>query len=175
MKVTTPKFRVNFPAVFTARRNELNGQDEFGLVMLFDKDTDLSVLKAAAKEAADKKWGDKRPRNMRSPFRDGDVEREGKEGYENTIFVNTKSKMRPGVVDENLQTILDENEVYSGCYARATVSAYAYDRAGNAGVAFGLMNVQKLGDGEPLSSRVRAEDDFVAVGTTKTADTGDDF
>jgi hypothetical protein len=40
------------------------------------------------------------------------------------------------------------------------MNAYAYDVSGNRGVSFGLGNVQKVADGEALSSRTTAEDDF---------------
>jgi hypothetical protein len=71
--------------------------------------------------------------------------------------------MQPGLVDQNLQRIISTDDFYSGCYARATITAYGYDKAGNKGVAFGLQNVQKLADGERFSGRTAAEDDFEAV------------
>ncbi|UOF83059.1 hypothetical protein [Caudoviricetes sp.] len=177
--VTTPKFRVSYPAVFKARTNDLNGKDEYGLVALFPKDADLSVLKAAAQEAIEKKWGkdkSKWPSNRRNPFRDQkEKEKDGRLplGHEEgAIFINLKSQQRPGVVDQSLSPILDELEFYSGCWARASVRAYAYDQKGNKGVSFGLINVQKVSDGDPLGGRSRPEDDFTPIknesGTTPT-------
>ena len=58
---------------------------------------------------------------------------------------------------------LDQTEVYSGCYGRISVNFYGYNSNGNRGVAAGLGNIQKLKDGEALSSRTNAEDDFEAV------------
>ena len=40
---------------------------------------------------------------------------------------------------------------------------FSYNSNGNRGVAAGLGNIQKLKDGEALSSRTNAEDDFEAV------------
>ena len=65
--------------------------------------------------------------------------------------------------------ILDQSEVYSGCYGRVSITFYAYNSNGNKGVAAGLGNVQKLKDGEPLGSRANAKDEFEAV------DAEDDF
>jgi hypothetical protein len=45
---------------------------------------------------------------------------------------------------------------------------YSFNTNGNKGIAFGLNNLQKIRDGEPLGSRSRAEDDFAA-------DEDDDF
>lgn len=165
--IITPKFRVSYPNVFRARKNDLNGKDEYSIVALFPKGTDLSALKKAASEAAKEKWGDKIPTNLRSPFRDqAEKEKDGKlpEGYEaGAIFISMKSTQRPGLVDGNRQPVIDENDFYAGCFARAQVRAYAYEQKGNRGVAFGLQNLQKMGEGDPLSSRVKAEDAFEAV------------
>lgn len=66
-------------------------------------------------------------------------------------------------MDENVSPILDRSEVYSGCYARVSLSFYAFNTNGNKGVACGLGNIQKIRDGEPLGAgRVSAESDFGA-------------
>ena len=41
--------------------------------------------------------------------------------------------------------------------------AFTYDTKGNKGVSFGLNNVQKVKDDEPLGNFSRAEDDFDEV------------
>ena len=67
--------------------------------------------------------------------------------------------------------ITDPLQVYSGCYVRASINFYPFNVNGNKGVAAGLSNVQFWCDGEPLTSRVRAEDEFDAL----DADDDDDF
>jgi hypothetical protein len=65
-----------------------------------------------------------------------------------------------------LQDIIanDETEVYSGAWYRAQVRAFAYENAGNKGVSFGLQNVQKLRDDDPLGSgRIPASKAFEPV------------
>lgn len=99
-----------------------------------------------------------------------DTERPDDEAYANCYFLNANSKNKPGVVDKNVQPVLDATEVYSGCYARLTLNFYAYSASGNKGIACGLGNVQKLEDGEPLGGFTRAEDDFDSVETAE-----DDF
>lgn len=161
-KVLTPKFRVSFPAVFVPRAAMDGAEPKYSVVMLFPKTADLSKLKAIAKQALVEKWGDKIPKDLRSPFRDGN-EKE-LDGYADCIFITASSKMKPGLVDGQKQEIISADEFYAGCYARATVNAYAYDRNGNRGVSFGLQNIQKLEEGEPFSGRTRPEDDFDAIG-----------
>lgn len=161
--VMTPKFRVSFANVFRPGRPLQEGAPpKYGLTMLFDAGTDLNELKKAAEQAVKDKWGDKPPKLLRSPFRDqGEKEFEGY--VEGAVFINATSQQKPGLVDENVQSIIDESEFYSGCYARATIRAFAYDKGGNRGVAFGLQNVQKLADGDPLGGRTPASADFEPV------------
>ena len=83
--------------------------------------------------------------------------------YKGCYFFNANSRQAPQVVDKQVQPILDQTEVYSGCYGRISVNFYGYNSNGNRGVAAGLGNIQKLKDGEALSSRTNAEDDFEAV------------
>lgn len=166
-KVLTPEFRVSFPAVFTPRSAMDNAEPKYSVVMLFPKSADLSKLKAIAKAAIVEKWGDKIPKDLRSPFRDGDDKE--LDGYAGHIFITASSKMKPGLVNGNREAIINVDEFYAGCYARATVNAFAYDRNGNRGVAFGLQNIQKLREGEPFSGKTKPEDDFDAVSDATTA------
>lgn len=39
--------------------------------------------------------------------------------------------------------------MYSGVYGRASINFYAFNSNGNKGIACGLNNLQKIGDGEP--------------------------
>lgn len=168
--LNTPRFRVSYPNVFKARKNDLNGKDEFSVVAVFPKGADLSSLKKAAEQAiVDKLGADKSkwPKGLRSPFRDqAEREKDGKlpDGYEaGAIFINLKATQRPGVVDQNVQDIIEERNFYAGCWAIANVRAYYYDQKGNKGVSFGLQNIQKVADGEPLGGSVRPTDAFKPV------------
>lgn len=186
MSVMTPNFRVSYPNVLKAKKNELNGQDEYSLVALFPKRTDLSALKKAALEAAIEKFGEDQKKwpTMRTPFRDQSEkakmdEATGKkvlpQGHEDgAFFINLKSKQKPGVVNERVEDIINEADFYAGCWARATVNAYGYDNKGNRGVAFGLQHVQKVKDGDPLGSRVKVQDAFTPIeGAGASAGSGD--
>lgn len=171
-KVVTPKFRVSFPAIFKPKAFDTSQEAKYSLTMLFDEDIDLAKpadgqnnsLKRAAFNAAAEKWGPdkaKWPKGLRMPFRDGNEK--SSTGYEGTIFVNASSKTQPGLVDKNLRPILNETDFYAGCYARAEVIAYAYDKMGNKGIGFSLQNIQKLEDGEPFSGRKAASSVFDKV------------
>ena len=124
----------------------------------------LDAIKAI-KEDPDslKLWGvTKAPANLKMAFRDGDTDREDDPAYANCYFLNANSAQKPGLVDAEVKPILDPFEVYSGCYGRASINVFAYNhKAGGKGIGFGLNNIQKLRDGEPLGgARSKAEDDF---------------
>lgn len=168
LKAVTPPFRVSFPAVFEA--SSYQGSDpKYSVVMLFypDKFTDadkrawaaVQAIADAASKDMFKKLVKDLPGNFKKPLRDG-AEKAHLDGYgEGMVFGTASSKQRPGLVDRERQPILAEDEFYPGCWARATVTAYPYDNIGK-GVAFGLHNLQKLGDDDNFTGRVAAEDDF---------------
>ena len=104
---------------------------------------------------------------LKTPLRDGDLERPDDEAYADSYFLNANSTTAPGVVDADLNEILDHTEVYSGCYARVSLTFYAYNTGTAKGIACGLNNIMKLADGEPLGGRMKAADDF--------ADDNDDY
>ena len=168
-KVTTGKVRLSYAHIFEPHAME--GQEpKYSVSVIIDK-KDVETLKAI-KEATDQakkdgvgKWGGKIPGNLKTPLRDGDAERPDDEAYAGCYFLNASSKNKPGVVDQNVQPVLDPTEVVSACYARLTLNFYAYNASGNKGVACGLGNIQKLEEGEPLGGFSRAEDDFDSVET----------
>lgn len=99
---------------------------------------------------------------LKTPLRDGDLERPDDPAYANAYFINANSATAPGIVDADRQPILERSEVYSGVYGRASINLYAFNSNGNKGIACGLNNLQKIRDGEPLGGKSRAEDDFAS-------------
>lgn len=172
-KVTTGKVRLSYCHLFEPHAMEGNEPKYSTAILIDKKDTStINAIKEAielAKKNGVSKWGGKVPPTLKTPLRDGDEERPDDEAYEGCYFLNANSKQRPGVVDQDVQPILDATEVYSGCYGRLTLNFYAYNANGNKGIAAGLGNVQKLEDGEPLGGTSRAEDDF---GTVESSDEG---
>lgn len=168
LKAVTPPFRVSFPSIFEASSYQ-GGEPKYSIVMLFYPknftEADKAAFKAieAVADAASKEQFKKLvkdlPSNFKKPLKDG-AEKDHLEGYgSGVIFATASSKMRPGLVDRNKQPILSEEDFYPGCWARATITAYAYNNVGK-GVAFGLHNIQKLGDDTNFTGRVSAEKDF---------------
>lgn len=97
---------------------------------------------------------------IKTPLRDGDKERPDDEIYRGCYFINANSSTAPGIVDKDVNPILDHSEVYSGCKGRVSITFYAFNNSGNRGIACNLNNLQKWSDGEPLGSKASAEADF---------------
>ena len=98
--------------------------------------------------------------SIKTPLRDGDVERPDDPAYAGCYFINAISSTAPGIVDADLNPVLTRSEVYSGVYGRASISLYAFNLNGNRGIACFLNNLQLIRAGEPLSGTASAESDF---------------
>jgi ssDNA-binding protein len=166
-KCMTPEFRVSFPAVFKPKAFK-NQEPKYSVVMLFNKKTDLKELKRAYMNAGIEKWGPdqkKWPVFKNPTFRNGD-EKQDVQGYPGTIFVTASSKQPPGIINQRKEDIISEQEFYAGCYARATLIAFAYGNPKEGipyGISFSLQNLQKLRDGDKFSGRRDAADEFDEV------------
>lgn len=146
------------------------GKPKYSVSLIIPKNDTVTIdkikkaIQAAYEEGQSKLKGNGKtvpPLNaIKTPLRDGDVERPDDEAYRNAYFINANSTTKPGVVDADRQPILDTSELYSGIYGRASINFYAFNTNGNKGIACGLNNLQKLRDGEPLGGKSSAEDDF---------------
>lgn len=181
-RVVTGRVRFSYFNALAARKNELSGKDEFSTQVLVPKsDTEtVSALKAAAKAALAAKFGDKIPKNVRNPLRDGDTETKqdgsplGQE-YAGCYFFNAKSSTKPGAVDAHGHDLIGAQDIVSGDFGRVSLNAYAYSQAGNNGVSFGLNNILLLQKGDPLGgTRPTAASDFGLGGGSSAAKSFDE-
>ena len=123
-----------------------------------------AAIEAAYKEGETKLKGNGKSipslESLKTPLRDGDIDRPDDSAYENTYFINANSTTAPGIVDADCNPVLNRSEVYSGVYGRASITFYAFNSNGNRGIACGLQNLQLIRDGEPLGGKASAESDF---------------
>jgi hypothetical protein len=166
-KVVTGKVRFSYANVFDPKSVN-GGEEKYSVSIIIPKSDQktLSTIQAAIQQAKLEgiyKFGGKIPESLKLPLHDGDFDRPEDEAYRESYYLNAISKDKPGVVDKNVQPILEPSEFYSGCYGRASLSFYAFNQNENQGIACGLQNLQKLSEGEPLTGRSRPEEDFTAV------------
>lgn len=162
----TPTCRLSFAQGLFHPRSQNGGAEKHGCTLIFPKTTDRAPFDDALRAAITQEWGEKgleKVRNgiIKTPFLDG----AGKEARNKTtgelhagmgpdvFFIRpTANKDRPPVVRYRSPTIpATEEEVYSGCYGFAVLTAFAWhnDSSGD-GVSFGIAYFQKTADGERI-------------------------
>lgn len=175
--ITGPKTRWSYANVWDPKSIN-GGTPKYSVSLIIPKSDVVTVKKieaaiqAAYEEGESKLKGNGKSvpslKVLKTPLRDGDLERPDDAAYADSYFINANSASAPGIVDADRQPILERSEVYSGVYGHASINFYAFNSNGNKGIACGLNNLQKIADGESLGGKSRAEDDFAT-------DDDDDF
>ncbi len=167
--ITGPDTRWSYANVWEAKSIN-GGTPKYSVSLIIPKtDTKTVARVKAAIEAAYREGEAKLKGNgksvppfsaIKTPLRDGDIERPDDPAYTNSYFINANASTAPGIVDADRNAIISRSEVYSGVFGRASINFYAFNSNGNKGIACGLNNLQKVRDGEPLGGKAKAEDDF---------------
>lgn len=169
-KIVLKNVRVSYLNVFKPRAMQEGQEPKFSAQIIMDKNhPQLKEFNAAVLEVAKEKFsklivGNKIPSKLKTPLRDGDEEYTAAEDlavYGGKYFFNANNTRRPVTIDRLKNQIAEEDNVlYSGCYCNVIVELFAYDTAGNKGVAASLGGVQFIRDGEALGGRGVTVDDF---------------
>lgn len=181
-KVVTGKVRFSYCHIFEPQPDQDGGDPKYSVTLLIPKNdkATLGKIKAAMAEAREKfcqrNGAAALPANPVHTLHDGDGQRPNGGDFapecKGCYVITVSSKQKPKVVDSSRNEILDAQEVYSGCYGRASINFYGYNSRGRKGISAGLLAVQKLHDGEPFGT-VGSADDFNDDYTEIGAD--DDF
>ena len=168
--ITGKRTRWSYVNVWEPKSLNENMPAKYSISLIIPKDDLVTVnkiksaIEAAYIEGESKLKGNSRvlpPLSaIKSPLRDGDIEKPSDPAYANAYFINANSATQPGIVDADCNPILVRSEVYSGVYGRASISFYAFNSNGNRGIACGLNNLQKISEGAALGSKASAESDF---------------
>lgn len=170
--VTTDRARLSFTHLFEPYANNPGQDPKYSVTVLVPK-SDIATkqridaaITAAKQQGITKCWNGVMPPMVATAVHDGDGVRPngeafGEECRGHWVFT-ASSKQAPQVVDLNLNPIINQTDVYSGCFARVCVNFFPYNSNGKRGVGIGLNAVQKLEDGEPLGGRVSAAEAFGA-------------
>jgi hypothetical protein len=165
IKVVTGKVRFSYVNVFTPLPSEDNRPPKYSICLLIPKEDEETVnaINLAVhdiKHANKHIWEGVIPEDLKGGLRDGDLEKNDP-AYDNHYFINATSTTKPHVVYEDLQTIKNPFEFYSGCYGRAAITFYAHNSYGGAGVGCTINNLMKIADGERLGGGSSPAEDFV--------------
>lgn len=167
-KVITGKVRLSYPHLFTPKAANENAEPKYSASLIIPKSDTKTLEKIekaieTAKQEGIGKFGGKIPAVLKEPLRDGDAERPDDPAYADSYFLNASSKNAPGVIDQSKRKLTSDDDIYAGCYVRASLNFYAFNASGNRGIAVGLNNVQKWADGERLSGGASADEDFDVI------------
>lgn len=176
---TVVKCRLAYANVWEPRVNTLtpNAEPKYSAVLLIDKRDQASIDRLhkavdAAIKAGKAKLANARgevPTNLHLPMRDADAENKENDGYAGHYFINATNTRKPQIVDRQVAPILEQDEVYSGCYCNVSINCWAYAVNGNKGISVSLGNIQKIRDGEHFRGG-RAEDDFEPLSDDEETD-----
>jgi hypothetical protein len=167
--LNTPEATLSFP-VFKAPRPQggvMGGKMVYSCSLLFDKKAQASaeykaMQQACIKAAKDKFGADIKLATLTLPFRNAGEKEYA--GYEDGFtYISPWSEQRPGIVDHNVEDILDVGGVYAGMKVRASISPFAWANTGRKGVSFGLNHIQVLKEGSRIDGRVTADKAFGKV------------
>jgi len=198
MDLVTCKARASYPHIFEPTAT-MNGDTRYEISLIFSKSDPeqkafIVKLKKALEATAVEKWGEKsegkHPKRKivggaRCPIKDGDIwtkedgtlYKEENPMLEGTWSITaTNKKIRPGIVDQNTQPILDSNVIYGGCWVKAHITPFAWDNKNGKGLSLSLNHVQFAGDGEAFGkARVKVEDAFSPVEVETASGGGGDL
>lgn len=177
----TPEFRVAFSSVWKPTSQQ-GSEPKYGLTALIPKEriAKWKPLKERALALVDKTgWSDKvkeqvkeriRNNEAKGLFRDGDETEY--DGFPGCFYLGARNKYQPPIVDSRGRNgvpdpITEETDFYSGCWARMTVTLFAYGgKKGKdgttipAGIGVSIQGIQKLADDDAFSSRVNAQQEY---------------
>lgn len=146
--ITGPDTRWSYVNAWEAKSIN-GGAPKFSVSLIIPKSDTKTVAKIkAAIEAAYQEGQAKLKGNgktvpplaaIKTPLRDGDVERPDDPAYANAYFINANSSTAPGIVDADRNPVLTRSQVYSGVYGRASINLYAFNSNGNKGIVFPLL------------------------------------
>lgn len=177
--IMLPEGTANYVSVFKARpppNAKPGAENLYGVTVTYPKAGAAKLLApvlAAALEVAEAKWPGKGAaiiKAMKWPIvSDGDerLNGNGDPMFPGEMFVVAKRRESfgaPGVVDGNVQRILDAAQVYAGAKVLVQVNLYPFNHPlGGKGVGVGLSNLQVVGQGERRDGRIAPEDAFEPV------------
>jgi hypothetical protein len=150
---------LSYPHLFTPRIVQQGQDPKFSANFILPANFDWSQVQAAVQEAINEKWGANVPPNLKMPWDTVPAldknNQPAPHAGEYFLKSNCQADSRPQVVDQNVNPIIDQSQIFAGCIVNAYVQAYGYDKQVNKGVSLGLnaiqlvdnVNVTRMGGG----------------------------
>ena len=169
----SPEGTLSWPNLFVAKPRSEGSKPVFGCTIIFDKKAQASpeykaMQQACIKAAKDKFGADVKLSTLMFPFKDAS-EKKDYDGFEDGMtFISPWSEQRPGIVDANVQDVIDPSSVYAGLTVRASLAPFGWSNSGKKGVSFGLNHLQIVKEGARIDGRISASKAFSKIVTEDT-------
>lgn len=164
MRIMLKDVRLAFPSIWKATAPKTGGEAAFSASFIIPKThKQMKELTDALKAVAKDKWGAKADAFYKSLeasdklcLHNGDTKADY-EGYEGNMFVSSRAKVRPTVLDQQRQELSEaDGKPYSGCYVNASIELWAQDNGYGKRINAQLRGVQFLRDGDAFAGGGRA-------------------
>lgn len=184
--IMTPVAFLSFPHVDLPQQPPIDkktgkpqGEAKYSVALVWPEGTDLTELQNEVVTVAVERFGPGAVAKLKSgalknPLRSSADDVAEKKYPKGSTFTNARSAMKPQgafpwkepgkdtaaiVPDDRMKDVF-----YPGAKVRATLTAFAYDTAGNRGVSFGLGNLQLIDGTTPRwAGRADAVDEFAPL------------
>lgn len=161
-KVVTGACRLSYCNIFKPRAFQEGDKEKYSTVLLIPKKNKADIakvkkaIKAEIENGKETFWKGKEPKDLWNPLRDGDEIADEHPEYEGMYYLNAKSDTRPILLDEDGDELLDQSEMYSGCWARANIAFYPYNNRSK-GIGVALNALKKHHDDEPFGNAMTVD------------------
>jgi Protein of unknown function (DUF2815) len=186
----TPLCRVSYCNVWKPRKDT----EIYDISLIMDNPKDLSEkdkgrwnkLKELMLEAKQEEWPKAKAPvccNVRTVkgYKTDDFYSDPLDGEKNPEYVGkivikaTSYGRQPEIIGPDKEEITNKADFYSGCYAIASLTAFAYDKNGKKGVSFGVQHIMKIKDGTSFTGGAgKAADHFEEIDADDFATTDEE-
>lgn len=168
----------DFDEVWPGNEVSMNEMIEEAIAYKFGKSLTLAGIEAET-DPKKKALFKKQRAKFKMPIKSSDVDAGDWAGFdEGTYYAKfwTGENNPPKVFDQGRNEITDSSQMYSGCYAWASIEAGGNKRDDGNSVSLYLGGIQKLADGEPFAGRRNVDDDFDVIDPSEVPEAvGDDI
>ena len=174
--ITVGECRLSYVHVFEPYTSMPGQEPKYSAVLLIPKSNTAAkaqideAIAAAVQQAVAGKWNGAAPANVQTTLHDGDGVKSSGEPYGAeckghwVLNAGADKTHQPQVVGPDRKPIIDQTQVYSGCYGWVNINFYSYNFNGRKGIGCGLNAIMKTRDGQPLGGeRVSVEEAFARV------------
>lgn len=143
-----------FPNLFETEKDQLgNDTNKFNTMLVFSDTSDLSKVEALIDQVKGEAFPGADDSELTLPIKNNSVKAHlgfpfDKEGS----FFKVSTMFKPIIVDTGAEQVIDQNEIYAGCYGRVKVHAFSWDiSGGEKGISLRFSGYQKRKEGKRLA------------------------